>query len=77
MLTGKAVRDVESGREAVKQLLARGPGCVVLTLGAGGVVFSGRGPSGRDSITHLPARTVQTVDTTVRLAGWPAAAFCD
>ena len=65
VLTGSAVRDIASAREAVIHLLARGPSCVVLTLGARGVVFSRHGTEGRDSITHLPAEPVASVDTTV------------
>ena len=65
VLSGCAVRDIASAREAVSQLLARGPSCVVLTLGARGVVFSGHGTEGHDSITHLPAEQVASVDTTV------------
>lgn len=66
MLTGCQVSDVDSAKEAMRKLLARGPGCVVVTLGAGGVVFSGWGSHERDSatITHIPAETVATVDTT-------------
>ena len=64
VLTGCAVSDVASAKLAVQQLLIRGPGGVVVTLGAGGVVFSGRG-SGRDTITHIPAEAVTAIDTTV------------
>lgn len=59
------VCDVETAKEAVRQLLARGPACVVLTLGAGGVVFSGWGSDDRESLTHMPAEKVIPVDTTV------------
>ena len=61
MLAGLPVTDVSSAKLAVSQLLARGPGSVVLTLGAGGVVFSG----GSNDVTHIPAESVATVDTTV------------
>lgn len=59
------VSDVETAKDAVRQLLAQGPGCVVLTLGAGGVVFSGWGSNDRQSLTHTPAEKVATIDTTV------------
>ena len=65
VLTGGGVRDVASAKKAVQQLLARGPGCVVLTLGAGGVVFSGWGSESDESITHLPAESVEAIDSTV------------
>ena len=65
VLTGVPVGDVETAKQAVNRLLARGPGCVVLTLGAGGVVFSGRGSEDTDTLTHIPAESVATVDTTV------------
>ncbi|CAI8004815.1 Ribokinase [Geodia barretti] len=64
VLTGIPVGDVETAKQAVNRLLARGPGCVVLTLGAGGVVFSGRGSEDTDTLTHIPAESVATVDTT-------------
>jgi ribokinase len=64
VLTGVPVGDVETAKQAVNRLLARGPGCVVLTLGAGGVVFSGRGSEDTDTLTHIPAESVATVDTT-------------
>ena len=65
VLTGCVVYDVETAKEAVRQLLARGPGCVVLTLGAGGVVFSGWDSDDHESLTHIPAEKVTPVDTTV------------
>ena len=61
-LTGRAVEDLDSARDAVRDLLARGPGRVVLTLGARGVVFSEH-----NTITHISAQQVDTVDTTVSL----------
>jgi ribokinase len=65
VLTRVPVSDVETAKQAVNRLLARGPGCVVLTLGAGGVVFSGRGSEDTGTLTHIPAESVATVDTTV------------
>ena len=78
MLTGCQVSDVDSAKEAMRKLLARGPGCVVVTLGAGGVVFSGWGSHERDSatITHIPAETVATVDTTVSPSPESHSYFC-
>jgi ribokinase len=64
VLTRVPVSDVETAKQAVNRLLARGPGCVVLTLGAGGVVFSGRGSEDTGTLTHIPAESVATVDTT-------------
>ena len=64
-MSGCAVSNVQSAKEAINQLLPRGPDCVVLTLGAGGVVFSGCGSGDQQTITHIPAESVATVDTTV------------
>ena len=54
--------DVEEGRTAVKSLLSKGCGCVVLTMGGSGVVFTDNG-----KIIHVPAEKVDVVDTTVSL----------
>ncbi len=59
LLTGRRVEDPESAREAAEQLLARGVGAVVVTLGsAGALVCTER------SAAHFPAFAVKAVDTT-------------
>ena len=62
------MRDEETARKAAAALLTRGPRCVVITLGAGGVVFSGWGSKDPAALTHIPAERVATIDTTVLTA---------
>src|SRR5690606_27339330 len=59
ILTGIAVRDVESAIAAGRWLCAKGVGHALVTLGAGGsVLVSG------ESAEHFPAPTVNATDTT-------------
>ncbi len=58
-LSGLAVHDLASANQAAQLLLARGAGCVLLTLGAQGVLLA-QG----STLTLLPAFEVQVVDTT-------------
>ena len=63
MLTEVQVTGVESAQKAAISLLSRdGPGAVVVTLGAQGVVYTERGKPGTH---HVAAETVKAVDTTV------------
>ena len=59
LLTGIAVRDDRSVREAARRLRARGPGAVVITLGERGVFASAEGFE-----AAVPAFEVRPVDTT-------------
>ncbi|XP_065183849.1 ribokinase-like [Sycon ciliatum] len=62
MLTEVQVTGVESAQKAAISLLSRdGPGAVVVTLGAQGVVYTERGKPGTH---HVAAETVKAVDTT-------------
>lgn len=61
------MKDINSAKIAVERLLVSGSNCVVITLGAGGVVFSGWGSEGVGSINHIPAETVNAIDTTVSI----------
>ena len=58
-LTGIAVKDVESARDAARWLLDRGVGTAIVTLGAGGVVLA----TGAE-VEHFPAPQVASVDST-------------
>jgi ribokinase len=58
-LTGMSVRDRESALRAAGCLLERGPGAVVLKLGARGALLATRSKS-----LLLPAHAVKAVDTT-------------
>ena len=58
-LTGMAVRDQDGAILAARRLLERGPGAVVLKLGARGALLA----SG-DTTLLLPAHEVKAVDTT-------------
>ena len=59
ILTGIAVKDVESARDAARWLLDRGVGAAIVTLGAGGVVLA----TGTE-VEHFPAPQVASVDST-------------
>ncbi len=59
LLSGQAVEDPETARRAALELLARGVGTVVVTLGAAGALVCGD-----TSVVHFPAFPVQAVDTT-------------
>ena len=58
-LLGEQVEGVDGARSAAGELLALGPGSVVVTLGADGAVCSDG-----ESTAHLPAPKVDVVDTT-------------
>jgi len=58
-LSGLAVNDVESAREAAQQLLARGSRRVVVTLGGEGALACDQAAA-----LHFPAFPVNVVDTT-------------
>lgn len=58
-LAGRAAVDVRTARLVASQLEARGPRAVIVTLGASGAVLADG-----NYVTHLPAPTVETVDTT-------------
>ncbi len=60
-LTGIAVRDIASAKSACGNLLARGASCVLLTLGARGVVVALKNST---NYFHAPAVSVDAVDTT-------------
>ena len=64
LLTGLPVPDLPSAHKAVETLHSLGPGCVLLTLGEKGVVFTERGKRAED-IKHMEAEKVEVVDTTV------------
>jgi ribokinase len=59
LLTGHAVEAPETARLAAQELLARGVGTVVVTLGAAGALAC----DGKSAL-HFPAFPVQAVDTT-------------
>lgn len=73
--------DLESGYKAVEALQSLQPGCVVLTLGEKGVLFSEKSTLGEmgvlfpeksnadqwGDIQHIKAEKVEAVDTTVTL----------
>ncbi len=59
LLTGIAVEDDRSAREAARRLRDRGPGTVVITVGERGVYASAEGFEG-----SVPAFKVEPVDTT-------------
>lgn len=58
-LCGLPVGDLSQAHAAAAALLARGPGFVVITLGANGVVVAAAGVQ-----AHVPAVRVEPVDTT-------------
>lgn len=70
MLTGVLVSasDLEGARGVVHRLQALGAGCVVLTLGESGVLFTAVGEK-EGVVHHCPAEKVDVVDTTVRRYG--------
>ncbi|XP_041827976.1 ribokinase [Melanotaenia boesemani] len=61
LLTGCPVHDVEEAHRAAQELLRRGCGAVIITLGPQGcVVLKAQGSAS----THVPATAVAAVDTT-------------
>jgi ribokinase len=58
-LAGMAIPDQESALRAARLLLSKGPGAVVLKLGARGALLASAGKT-----LHLPAHAVRAVDTT-------------
>ncbi len=59
LLTGIAVEDGESARQAASQLLESGPQSVVLTLGSEGALIASR-----NCLELIPSLSVQAVDAT-------------
>ena len=59
LLSGQPVGSPETAREAARQLLERGVGTVVVTLGEAGALVCAE-----SSAVHFPAFPVQAVDTT-------------
>lgn len=60
-----AVPDLPSAYKAVEVLQSYTPGCVVLTLGEKGVLFTEKGKP--DIVRHQEAEKVKVVDTTVSI----------
>lgn len=60
------LEDVTAAKRAVTQFYQKFglSGCCVLTLGSQGLVYAANTTS---SVEHIPAETVTTVDTTVRI----------
>lgn len=61
-----SVPDIPTGREAVAKLQYLGVGCVVLTMGERGVLYSQYNEGVWSGVEHVPAHPVEAVDTTVR-----------
>ncbi|MGC1480177.1 MAG: ribokinase [Chthoniobacterales bacterium] len=59
-LAGSSVHDLESARSTLRVLQNSGPACVILTMGADGVLAA---DANGDAI-HVPAPAVEVVDTT-------------
>lgn len=64
LLIGCPVNNVEEARQAAQELLKRGCGAVVITLGPQGCVVL---KAQEKTSTHVPANAVTAVDTTVRM----------
>ena len=60
-----AVPDLPTAYKAVEMLQSYTPGCVVLTLGEKGVLFTEKGKP--DLVRHQEAEKVKVVDTTVSI----------
>ena len=58
-LTGREISDIRAARLAASDLVAMGPKCAVVKLGARGVVFAAD-----NTIDHIPGHSVQVVDST-------------
>ena len=67
MLCGIKVLDLESGHKAVTLLKTHGPVCVVLTMGAQGVIFTDYPATQSCVVQHKSAEKVEVIDTTVRI----------
>lgn len=63
LLSGITVTDKVSGESAVIALQKKGPGCVVLTMGSEGVLYTI--PNEDNTVHHVPAKPVHVIDTTV------------
>ena len=75
LLSGLAVTDVDSAFVAARALRQRGVACVLITLGAKGVISVGE-----DGEHHHPAHPVKAVDTTAAgdtFIGGLAAGLCE
>lgn len=64
VLTQSNVESPETAQEAAVILLARGPGSVIVTLGAQGAVWSTRAEDGQILHQSIPSLPVQAVDAT-------------
>lgn len=62
LISSILVTDLDSGRAAVKALHDRKCGCVVLTMGGSGVLFTERNSS--NDVYHIEAMSVNVLDTT-------------
>ena len=58
-ITGMPVRDIDHAKKCAERLLASGIKRVIITLGANGSLLAGR-----DGMEHIPAFTVNSVDST-------------
>ena len=75
VLAGMEVRSVSDAEQAARLLLSRGPRCVLLKLGAGGVLIADQ-----QGFRHIAGHRVRVVDTTAAwdcLAGALAVALDD
>ncbi len=57
---------MSAGRMAVTRLQSLSVGCVVLTMGERGLLYSESQEGVWSDVKHIPANRVNTVDTTVR-----------
>jgi len=64
LLTGCPVNNVDEAHRAAQELLRRGCGAVIITLGPQGCVVL---KAQESTSTHIPATVVTAVDTTVRM----------
>jgi len=62
-ISGVSVTDIDSAMAAARQLIGRGVGCVLLTMGEQGVCVAQQGQF-QHQFQHLPGIPVDVVDTT-------------
>jgi ribokinase len=63
LMTGIEIHSIEDARLAAAKLIAAGVGVVIITMGQRGALIAESNPAGI-IYTHIPAFTVQAVDTT-------------